>query len=304
MRLNFISCAAGSVFLMGFTACSPPDPGDGESGFSERRLVVALKPDKDPDRMLEEKRSLEDHLSTQIGVPVEVFSPLSGSVIQEGFANGTIDLAYVSGTDMVHARERGVADLLLVGEIDGKTSYTSYWVTLRDKPYEGIEDLRGRPIAFSSRTSTSGYVIPLWDLYRKGLIDAETGPAGFFGEGNVFYGSGYVSAVNRVLDGEAEAAAVSFYVLEEDRHLTGEQRDRLRKMAEQGPVPTHVIAVRASLADGDKERLRDALLVLNDDEHHDLRDAVFTSRIVAADEDEHLAGISEAMALARRMPAR
>ncbi len=293
----------GAALLLGafFAACSSPEA---DSGFSERSLVVALKPDKDPDRMLAEKRALEEHLAARLGVDVEAFSPLSGSVIQEGFANGTIDIAFLSSTDMVYARERGVAEILLAGEIDGRTSYTSYWVTLEDKPYTGVEELRDRPVAFSSRTSTSGYIIPLQDLHRKGLIDDETGPEGFFGAGNVFYGTGYVSAVNRVLEGEAEAAAVSYYVLDEDRHLSGAQRDRLRMMAEQGPVPTHVIALRASLAAEDKELLREALLTLNEEPFRDLRDAVFTSRLVEVDEEEHLASIREAIALARRMPVR
>ncbi len=304
MRLNFIFGATGVSLLFFLAACSQQGGVDGDSPFSESRLVIALKPDKDPDKMLGETRALEAYLSSRIGVPVEVIVPLSGSVIQEGFANGTIDLAFVSGTEMAHAKERNLAEILLAGEIEGRTYYTSYWVTLADNGSGSVEDLEGRPVAFSSRTSTSGYVIPLWDLHRRGLIDEETGPEGFFGTGNVFYGTGYVSAVNRVLNGDAEAAAVSYYVLEEDRHLNDDQRARLRMMAEQGPVPTHVIAVRSALSDDDKSLLRDALLTLNEEEHHELRDRVFTSRIIEVDAAEHLASIEEALALARRMPVR
>ena len=35
-----------------------------------------------------------------------------------------------------------------MGEIRGKPHYMSYWITLKGKPYNGIEDLRGKPIAF------------------------------------------------------------------------------------------------------------------------------------------------------------
>ena len=98
------------------------------------------------------------------------------------------------------------------GEIDGKTSYKSYWVTLKEKPYQSVKDLQGKPIAFSGKTSTSGYVIPLWDLRQKNLISDSGKAEEFFGAGNVWFGSGYVSAVERVLNGDAEAAAVSYYV--------------------------------------------------------------------------------------------
>jgi len=115
------------------------------------------------------------------------------------------------------------------------------------------------------------------------------------GEGNLFYGTGYVSAVERVLNGEAEAAAVSYYVLDKDKHLTVEQRAKLKKVAEQGPVPTHVIAVRSSIPAADREQLRQALESLNEGANTELRDKVFTSELVEVNPAEHLQSIRGAL---------
>ena len=263
------------------------------------KVVLALKPDKDPDAMVAEREQLSKYLSSRLGRPVEVIIPLSAAVILEGLTNGTIDLAYLSATDMLNAITQQAADILLAGEIDGKTSYQSYWVTLKDKPYRSVADLRGKPVAFSSRTSTSGYVIPLWDLRQKNLISDSGKAEEFFGAGNVWFGSGYVSAVERVLNGDAEAAAVSYYVLDKDKHLTAEQRQSLRRLAEQGPVPTHVIAIRSGISKGDEDALRTALLAM-DKENPGLRDRVFTSRLVEVDAEAHLSSLKESIALARR----
>lgn len=263
-------------------------------------MVVALKPDKDPEAMLAERKSLAAVLSAELKQPVEVIVPLSGAVIVEGLANGTIDVAYLSATDMLNARRSGAASLLLAGEIQGKTWYRSYWVALKDKPYQSVRDLRGLPIAFSSRTSTSGYVIPLYDLFRQDLISSQGAAEEFFGKDNVWFGSGYVSAVERVLRGEAEAAAVSYYVLDQDKHLTAEQRGRLKKVAEQGPVPTHVLAVGRRVSPTDRDRLRAALLALNQPEHDTLRERAFVSRLVEVDESEHLRSLEEALALVQQ----
>jgi phosphonate transport system substrate-binding protein len=260
-------------------------------------FVVALKPDKDPDAMLAERQGLAAMLTAELQRPVQVIVPLSGAVIVEGLANGTIDVAYVSATDMLNARRSGAATLLLAGEIEGRTWYRSYWVALADKPYASVADLRGLPIAFASRTSTSGYVIPLHDLHRRGLMAAGGSPEDFFGRDHVGFGSGYVSAVERVLRGEAEAAAVSDYVLDQDKHLTAEQRARLKKVAEQGPVPTHVLAAGRRVSDADQDRLRQALLSLNRPEHDALRQRAFVSRLVEVDETEHLQPLVEALAL-------
>ena len=266
----------------------------GRAELSLPKLVVALKPDKNPDQMMQERKALSEFLSSKLGKPVEVIVPLTSAVILEGMANGTIDLGYLSATDMINARDKKIADLLLAGEIDGRNWYRSYWVSLKEKPYDSVEDLRGKPIAFSGKTSTSGYLIPVWDMKQKGLLrkpDAEE----FFGKGNVWFGTGYVSAIERVLNGEAAAAAVSYYVLDQDKHLTVEQRAKLKKVTEQGPVPTHVIAVRSSITGADRDALRDALNSMNEPAHAKLRDSVFTSKLVPVDAEKHLGPLRNAI---------
>ncbi len=254
--------------------------------------VIALKPDKNPDQMLAEREALAAELSKSLGKSVEVIVPLSSAVMIEGLANGSIDAGYLSATDLVHARKAGAASLLLAGEINGRREYASYWLTLRDKPYKTFEDLKGKPVAFASRTSTSGYLIPMLDLNKKGLIKKNAEE--FFGAGNVWYGTGYASAVERVLSGEAEAAAVSDYVMDKDKHLTAAQREKLRVLASQGPVPTHVIAVAAQMAPDRRQALQEALLGLEQSAPK-LRDAVFTSPLVVTDEDAHLAPVVSAL---------
>ena len=275
-------------------ACGTAPTGNANIQPDTEKIVVALKPDKNPDQMIDERRSLENFLSEKLGKPVEVVIPISAAVINEGFANGTVDLGYLSANDLINAKE---AELLLVGEINGNTTYKSYWLALKEKPYDSVEDLRGKPIAFSSKTSTSGFVMPLWDLRQKNLVSESSDPEEFFGKGNVFYGTGYVSAVERVLSGQAEAAAVSYYVLDENRHLTDEQRAKLKKVAAQGSVPTHIIAIRKGITGAERENLRTALLSLNDAENTELRDKLFTSKLVEADQETHLRPLKEAMAV-------
>lgn len=299
--LRLIRCCL--LLLLTFAAAQADGAKDtpAPAKVSLERVVIALKPDKNPELMTQERRRLADFLGARLGRPVEVIIPLSSAVILEGFANGSIDLGYLSATDMINAERINAAALLLAGEIGGRTDYRSYWVALKEKPYASVEDLRDRPIVFASRTSTSGFVIPLWDLKQRGLIRTAR-PEEFFGAGNVLYGTGYVSAIERVLAGQAEAAAVSYYVLDEDKHLTAEQRARLKKVAEQGPVPTHVIAARASLSAADRAALRSALEALNEPPHTALRDRLFTSKLITVDSVRHLASLRSAIEFLESAP--
>jgi phosphonate transport system substrate-binding protein len=279
------------IFLsLGFVLFAVISPAFSEELAPE--VVVALKPDKDPDKMFSERTALAEALGAAIGRPVKVIIPLSSAVIVEGLSNGSIDLGYLSATDMVNARKINAADVLLVGEIDGERHYESLWIALADKPYKSIADLRDKPIAFASRTSTSGYLIPLLNLKNAGLIS--TKPEDLFGQGNAWYGTGYMSAIERVLAGEAEAAAVSDYVFEKDKHLTPEQKARLRVVDTQGPVPTHVLAISKRLSPGAREQLLKAVQNFSD-KNPTLRDAVFTSRVVECDADAHLLPVVNAL---------
>jgi phosphonate transport system substrate-binding protein len=296
MHSRFRRWLIGAACLLGGLLASPAP-----AAAPAPELVVALKPDKNPDSLLAEKAALERFLGEKLARPVRVIVPLTPAVIIEGFANGTVDLGYLSATDFARAGKLGGARLLLAGEFpNGQRSYRSLWLTLRERPYRDVTELRGRPVAFASKTSTSGFVVPLWDLRRRGLVSEKGNPEEFFGKGNVLFGVGYVSAVERVFAGEAEAAAVSDYVFEQDKHLTPDQRARLRVVQAQGPVPSHVIAARASLPAPEVAAVRAALLAFNETAHAGLRDRLFTTKLVVAGQREHLANLQEALELAER----
>lgn len=275
--------ASGLLLQLG---CSPAN----KSELSE--IVIALEPDRDPESVMQDGNRLRDFLAAETGLPVRVTVPLSSAVLREGFRNGTIDVGYINSTAAVRLSDS--VEVLVATEIDGRPYYESYWLALADSPYNSVEDLRGRPIAFSSRTSTSGFIVPVASLLQRGLIEPGGHPEDFFGAGNVFYGVGYVSAIERVLDGSVSAAAVSYYVFEQDRHLSEAQRARLKVVDRQGPVPTHVLAIRSSLNPEAIELLRDALLAF-DEREPELSHRLFGAPLIRVDSASHLAPAVEAL---------
>jgi len=262
-----------------------------------KEYVIALKPDKNPDRMLEERKALESFLSKRLNKPVKVIVPLSSAVILEGLSNKTIDAAFIASVDMIQAQKRDIAQILLASEIKGKTSYESYWLTLKNKPYKNISDLKGKPVAFASRTSTSGFLMPLAALVKRNLIAKNGKAEDFFGKNNIFYGTGYVSAIEQVLSGNAEAAAVSDYVFIGTQHLSQEQKDKLKILDTQGPVPTHMIAARSSLKEEDSKALFNAFSYLNEKKWLSLRDKIFNAKLVKVNTLDHLKSTVEALEL-------
>ncbi|MBT6850056.1 MAG: phosphate/phosphite/phosphonate ABC transporter substrate-binding protein, partial [Opitutae bacterium] len=282
-------CLAALAFL--FASCggnSADDDANGTSpdgGLSLKQLVIALKANKNPEKMLAEKEALEKYLSEKLARQVKVIIPTSSAAIVESFKNGTLDIGYLSSTDAARNLDDAAASILLIHLKNGNPHYNSIWLSLKNKDYDSIEDLKDKPVAFASHSSTSGFLIPTWDLSKRGLVGPNKALTDYFAQ--TIYGTGYVSAVEKVLNGEVEAAAVSDYVYKGDnKYLSDEQKAKLKIVQEQGPVPSHTICYRLSLSAADRDVIRQTLLGMNED-NPELRDKVFNGELVTVDPEEH-----------------
>ena len=267
--------------------------------LSLKKLIIALKANKNPEEMLAEKHDLEKFLSAKLKRAVEVIIPTDSATVVESFRNGTLDLGYLSSTDAARNLDQKTASILLVHLKNGKPHYNSVWLSLKDKPYESITELKGKPVAFASRSSTSGFLIPTWDLSQKGIVGPDSSLTDYFSQ--TIYGTGYVSAVEKVLSREVEAAAVSDYVFKGDnKYLSDAQKSKLKIIQEQGPVPAHTLCVRGTLSENDKKFLQQAFLEINQ-ENPELRDRIFNGELVLVEENEHLLVTREALAVQKTL---
>ena len=182
---------------------------DLNTSLSIESLNIALKPNKNVQAQRLDEQSLGNALNKILGIPVNISTPSNKTIIEAGLANNTIDVGYVSSSDAISFADNDVAEVLVAGQhesVDPEGNkykgpyYFSVWLSLKDRPYKSIADLKGKKIAFSSRTSTSGYLVPCWDLIKKGIIPEGSSLQDFFGKKNIFYGTGYVSAVEQVLE--------------------------------------------------------------------------------------------------------
>lgn len=261
--------------------------------LSLQKLIIALKANKNPEKMLAEKHDLEKYLAGKLNRQVEVIIPTDSATVVESFRNGTLDLGYLSSTDAARNLNQKTASILLVHLKNGKPHYNSIWLSLKNKPYQSVTELRNKPVAFASRSSTSGFLIPTWDLAKQGFVGPDKSLTDYFSQ--TVYGTGYVSAVEKVLSGEVEAAAVSDYVFKGDnKYLTDDQKAKLKIVQEQGPVPAHTLCIRGSISKNDRDFLQKVLLEMNG-ENPDLRDRIFNGELVVVNEDEHLRVTREAL---------
>jgi len=93
-----------------------------------------------------------------------------------------------------------VEPLVVEMDRDGFSSYHSVIAVKVDSPYQSLDDLKGKALAYADPSSTSGYVAPAYFLHESG-VEPET----FFGRTG-FSGS-HENSILALLNGTYDAAA-------------------------------------------------------------------------------------------------
>lgn len=257
-------------------------------------LVFAFQPQENPERLQLNARQLTDYLTGTLGQPVKVYIPTDYAAVVEALRAGHAHVAYLSAWPYLLAHQMAGVEIIAAEVRDGKTSYISQWYTRKDTGIASLADARGRTAAFTSPSSTSGYLFPLAKLIEEGLLPPRGDPARFFR--SVVFAGGYEQALKALMRGQVDVAAASDYA--PARYLTPEEQAQLVVLSQQGPVPTHCVAIKTNLSAETRVRVREALLRLNEPEHASLLKSVYgAERLLPVGHDEHTAALARALEL-------
>lgn len=261
------------------------------NGDDDETLVFAFQPQANPDALRPDAEELTEFISEETGYDIEIYPVTNYATVVEALRQDNADVAYFSGLPYMRAHEMADAELLVAEERDGQPFYQSQWYALESDDIDELSDLEGKSVAFTSPTSTSGYLFPMAEVIDQGLAEQGGEPGDFFGD--VRYAGGYEQALRALANEQVDAAAASDYALE--LYLSDDQRDRIEVIAEQGPVPTHGLAIRSEIDDEIRQAILDALLALNEEENTELLESVYgAERLVERDHDEYVEALQHA----------
>jgi phosphonate transport system substrate-binding protein len=114
-----------------------------------------------------------------------------------------------------------VEPIVVEADSEGSVSYHSVIAVKADSPYQSLDDLKGKSLAFADPNSTSGFVAPSYFLREEGI-----NPDSYFGRTG-FAGS-HENGILAVLNGTYDAAATSW---------TNEERSNVARMEGKGMIP-------------------------------------------------------------------
>lgn len=132
--------------------------------------------ENEKDRMIRNE-PMRAYLERELGVEVEIFTAGSFDGIIQAIAAGQIEVARLGSSAYAaayNASEGNVVPTLTTLQKDGSAGYVSVLVTRCDSGIKTLADAAGKVLAFADPDSTSGYVVPLFNMVERENIDPET----------------------------------------------------------------------------------------------------------------------------------
>jgi phosphonate transport system substrate-binding protein len=289
-----ISAPLFLVALLSLAGCSDSDT---------EQIVIAVQPTATQEELSAQASALEAFLEDRTGADVELRFPTSFGGVIESLRFGHADAAFMSAWPSSLANKHAGAEVVLaeIREVsigDQKAEepfYFSYWVVPKDSPYNSLEELDGKRVAFPSQLSTSGYVAPMARLTELGLLNAchqdPVDASAFFGE--AIFAGGYSQAWEALKAGQVDVSIIAGDVPED---LYKDVLASTKVIEEQGPIPSHAVVFSKDLGDPLRTNLKDALLELGNQEHRDLMRKFVSGIFVRFQEtttEEHLSDLNE-----------
>lgn len=272
-------------------------------------ITIAFATRRDTKDLQAKVDKVSELLSKEVGLPIKaVIGDETASV--EALRANRAGVAFLSGRAALKAEQLAGAKMYLAevrSDYSGGKTYNSIFVVPQnsplqpqDTPEKTVEQLRGKRMAFTSRSSGSGFIFPVSELVGLKFVDGPDRLEQFFGK--VTYGDGYSSALQAVLRDQADVAVVSEYALLPP-WITAEESKQLRVLHAVPNVPAHGIVFDDSIPADTREKLVNAFMKLNEPANNELFRSLYNStELVKVDHEQHLATMRTAIARAGLKP--
>ena len=244
---------------MGLTACSNNSK-KSVNTYTPKELNVQFVPSVQANKIEAKAKALAKLLSKKLGIPVHVTVSTDNTALVESMASKKVDVGFLPSDAYVLAHKRKAADPLLQAmrydydEPSGKqnpnkldSKYQSMIIVRKNSKIKSIKDLKGKKIAIQDPTSTTGYILPVAELYKKGINVVK--------DDNLVNVKGHDQGVVSVLNGDTDAA----FVFKDARNLVAKDEPNVFKEVKPiyftKKVPNDTISVRSNMSSAFRKKL-------------------------------------------------
>ncbi|HVL58628.1 MAG TPA: phosphate/phosphite/phosphonate ABC transporter substrate-binding protein [Burkholderiaceae bacterium] len=209
-KVKGLARTAAAALTLALAAAMPAAAKDPEV------LTMGVIPFEEIQLTAEKFKGVVKAIEAATGKKVEWFFPTSYASLIESQRRGFIHIGYYGPESYIKATEvsNGAIEAFAQAMWGGgsyrtkEDGYRSFIIVKADSPFQSVADLKGKTLALTNASSTSGNLIPKVELGKQ--LNTKLGR--HFGQ--VFYAGSHTAAALAVLQGRADAAAVADVTLD------------------------------------------------------------------------------------------
>jgi phosphonate transport system substrate-binding protein len=264
------------------------------------KLVVGFIPSENAEELTPKAQQLEKYLESKLNVDVEVVVPTSYEPLIEGMRFGHVQAAFMDTGAAWLAHERSGAEIVLAEVVKGRVYYQATAFVRADSDIQSMEDIKGKRVAFTSWTGSSGFIRPASMMQERGimtvdgndLVAVEQALQDTFTQ-HTFAG-GYSAALKLLVEGKVDVAFGADDSPE--RFLTPDEQSQIRVLEKYGKVPSHVFIVSKDLHPVFKIKMTRALVQLNYGENNKILQQLYGAEaLLPTDTQMHMGDFGRAV---------
>lgn len=201
---------------------------------------------------------LIDYLGRRMGKPAILVQRKTYQELNDLLIRNVVDLGFICTGAYAEGARNGAMSLLVVPQINGKTTYRAFVIVPAASSAREVADLRGKVFAFTDPLSNTGYLYPLSLLQGMGQQ-----PETFFGRTIFTYS--HDRSMAAVLEGIADGASVDSLVYEFAGKRNPEITRRTKVIWESPDFGIPPVVVPRTIAPEKKALLKELLLGMHRD---------------------------------------
>ena len=250
-------------------------------------FTIAYAPNESTEQSADARNGLAKDLGEKLGMTVKEIQASDYNAIIEALRTGKADMAYMGPLAVGLASERAQAEPIAMKAVDGdkaKAVYHSLFITgSKNTSINTIQDVKGKTIAFVDPDSTSGNLVPSYEIMKafpnEGLTSDILHTNGKFFEAASYSGK-HQAGLQAVIKGDVDVVPISDQILASEIANGNAKESDVKTIHTSDAIPAEAMTVRKDLDPALKQTLIDFLTAYDNQDYFNLVIKEPTARFV------------------------
>ncbi|HAZ10695.1 MAG: hypothetical protein A2047_02200 [Omnitrophica bacterium GWA2_41_15] len=224
------------------------------------RIRIGLVPEEDIRKMAQRYQPLVEYLSKKMNQKVILVFLDSYGEVCDKFIYKQLDAAFFGSFSYSLTHVKAGVEPIGRPDYNGVSTYRGLIVVRSDSNINSVSDMKGKKLALVHQATYAGYLYPLYYFKEHGIDSLQD----YFSK--VIFAGSHDKAIYALLRGEVDVAAPKDLVYQRIIKENPELEKKLIILSASGLVPSNTLCVRKDLGLALKDKLKETLLNLNNDQ--------------------------------------